>query len=387
MRRPILRGRPLRAGLAGILSMIMVGALPAQVTWADALGSPEALGDRLRFQTVSQTLLYADRSGWPAYLVEALWAAVFVGVLLAAVWLLAVVTADEWTRPVVVAVALPLFAPLANVVALVVTNVGDLAFDTERGENLLQVMADAQNAAGHVMLVAFAGALVVGVVHADRLWERGPDGEVVVSRRTLLLLLRGPMDTLWPRIGVAVVAALAGYVAMRVAPELLSRGFEPVARLWCLGERGEAGCVRSLVGTVGDGPPDLAALVLDSGRRWFLRLYALQVFLLVFALAWFQLRTQPLRTGPATTLLAAWLAYTLAVVTHVGVLDAGLGAQDQPGPAGVLGLLVPPSGLASTVFTAPVVAAGFAAVHAAARAVVARRRGQPSQPGLTSPAS
>ncbi|TDC52586.1 hypothetical protein E1212_08310 [Jiangella ureilytica] len=47
-------------------------------------------------------------------------------------------------------------------------------------------------------------------------------------------------------------------------------------------------------------------------------------------------------------------------------------------------LAMPPSGLATGLLAAPTVAAGFAAVHA----LVARlRRRQPSQPGVTSPAS
>ncbi|TDD66457.1 hypothetical protein E1262_22160 [Jiangella aurantiaca] len=124
--------------------------------------------------------------------------------------------------------------------------------------------------------------------------------------------------------------------------------------------------------------------MLDDGRARLVRIYAIQVFMLVFAVAYFQVHTQPVRPRPATTLLAVWYAYTAAVVAHEGVVDAAPGIADEPGLSGVLGLLLPPDGLAHTLLAAPAVAAGCAAVHA----LVARlRRPQPSQPGVTSPAS
>ena len=105
-----MRGHPLRAALAGLVTMVVVAALPAQIDWADRLGHPELFGDRLRFLTVSPTLLYTERSGWPAYLTELVWAALFLGLVLAAATVFGRATADDWTRPVVVALVLPVVA-------------------------------------------------------------------------------------------------------------------------------------------------------------------------------------------------------------------------------------------------------------------------------------
>ncbi|WP_116948657.1 hypothetical protein [Jiangella endophytica] len=379
-----MRGHPLRTALAGLVAMLVVAALPAQIDWADRLGPPERLGDRLRFLTVSPTLLLSDRSGWPAYLTELLWAALFVALLLAVSWWLATAIADDWTRPVVVVLALPVVAPLANLTAMLLVDAGGLAADAAgRGERLGRILTDAQQASGHVLLVALAGATLVLVTHADRLWPHEPDGTVRVTATSALVLLRGPAPTLWRRIGLAVLAALVAYLLMTVVPDVLSAVTEPVARLWCAGSPSADGCVSGLTFIAGEAPTDPADILL-GGRAGLVRIYAIQVFVLVFALAYFQVHTQPLRSRPATTLLAAWYAFTLAVVTHEGVVDAAAGVADEPGLPGVLGLLLPPAGLRPALLAAPAVAVAFAAAHAL---VARRRRRQPSQPGVTSPAS
>ncbi|SDU71563.1 hypothetical protein [Jiangella alkaliphila] len=381
-----MRGHPLRAALAGLVTMLVVAALPVQIDWADRLGRPELFGDRLRFLTVSPTLLYTERSGWPAYLTELLWAALFVALLLAACWRLATAIADDWTRPVVLALALPVLAPLTNLTALLLVNAGGLTTDAVgRGERLERILLDAQQASGHVMLVALAGTLVVLGAHTDRPWPRDPDGTVRVTAGTFLTLLRGPAPTLGRRIGLAVLAAAVAYPAMLVAGDVLAAGFEPIARVWCSGAPPGDRCADALTFPVGVTPTQPGDVLFDEGRALLLRIYAIQVFLLVFALAYFQVHTQPVRPRPATTLLTVWYAFTFAVVAHEGVVDASIGAADQPGLPGVLGLLLPPDGLAHTLFAAPAVAAGFAAVHALAARL--RQRRQPSQPGVTTPAS
>ncbi len=381
-----MRGHPLRAALAGLVTMLVVAALPAQIDWADRLGRPELFGDRLRFLTVSPTLLYTERSGWPAYLTELLWATLFLGLLVVACWRLATAIADDWTRPMVVALALPVLAPLANLVALLLVNTGGLTTDAAgRGERLERILLDAQQASGHVVLVGLAGAVAVLVTHGDRLWTRDAVGTPRVTRETFLTLLRGPMPTLWRRIGMAVLAAAVAYPAMLVAGDVLAAGFEPIARVWCSGAPPGDGCAGALTFPVGATPTQPGDVVFDEGRALLLRIYAIQVFLLIFALAYFQVHTQPVRPRPATTLLAVSYAFTLAVVAHEGVVDASIGVADEPGLPGVLGLLLPPDGLTATLLAAPAVAAGFAAVHAVATRL--RQRRQPSQPGVTTPAS
>lgn len=385
-----MRSHPVRAALAGLVAMLVVAALPAQIDWADRLGSPERLGDRLRFLTVSPTLLLSDRSGWPAYLTELLWAALFLALLVGVSWRLATAIAADWTRPVVLALALPVLAPLANLVAMLLVSAGGLATDAAgRGDRLARIIIDAQQASGHVVLVALIGTLVIVATHGDRLWTRDSDGTVRVTGATALVLLRGPAGTVGRRVGLAVLVAAVAYPAMLVAGDVLAAGFEPVARLWCAGAPPGDGCARGLTVLVGTEPTDPAVVLFDQGRGRLLRIYAVQVFLLVFALAYFQVHTQPVRRRPATTLLAVWYAYTLAVVAHEGVVDAGVGVADEAGLTGVLGLLLPPSGLTTTLLAAPAVAAGFAVVHALLARVRQRRRGepQPSQPGVTKPAS
>lgn len=386
-----MRGHPLRTALAGLVTMLVLAALPAQIDWAERLGVPELFGDRLRFLTVSPTLLLNERSGWPAYLGELLWAALFLAALLAVAWRFATATAEDWTRPVVAALALPVVAPVANLVALLLVNTAGLTTDAAgRGERLERIILDAQHAAGHVVLVALAGSVLVLATHADRLWPRAPDGTVQVTAASALTLIRGPAGTVGRRIGVAVLAAVVGYVAMLVAGDVLAAVAEPVARVWCAGAPPFDGCVRGLAGLAGAEPTQPGDVLLDAGRARLLRIYAIQVFVLVFALAYFQVHTQPLRRRPATTLLAVWYAFMLAVVAHEGVVDAAVGAADEPGLPGVLGLLLPPSGLATSLLAAPAVAAGFAVVHALVTRLRHRRRGsspQPSQPGVTSPAS
>jgi hypothetical protein len=383
-----MRGHAVRTALAGMLVLLVVAALPSQIDWADRLDRAELLGDRLRFLTVSQTLLYSDRSGWPAYLTELLWAALFLGLVLAAASAFGRATADEWTRPVVVALVLPVVAPAANLVAMVLVQAGGLTTDAaSRGERLARILLDAQNAAGHVVLVALAGSLLVLATHADRLWPREPDGTVRVTAASALTLVRGPAGTVGRRIGLALLTAAVAYLAMLVAGDVLATVAEPIARLWCAGSPTGDGCARGLTGIVGTEPTQPGDVLLDQGRAGLLRIYAVQVFVLVFALAYFQVHIQPLRRRPATTLLAVWYAYTLAVVAHEGVVDAGVGFADQPGLPGVLGLLLPPSGLATSLFAAPAVAAGFAAVHALLRRRRREAQPQPSQPGVTSPAS
>lgn len=386
-----MRGHPLRTALAAVVAMLVVAALPAQIDWADRLGQPELLADRLRFLTVSPTLLYDERSGWPAYLTELVWAALFVTVVLTVSWRLAVAVADDWTRPVVFALALPVLAPLAHLVAQLLVHAGGLAADAVgRGERLERLLTDAQLASGHVVLIALAGAALVLATHADRLWPRAPDGTVQITAASALTLLRGPAPTLWRRIGLAVLTAIVAYLAMTVVPDVLAAAAEPVARLWCAGAPPGDGCVGGLTFIAGDAPADPSQVLVDQGRAWLLRIYAIQAFVLVFALAYFQVHTQPLRPRPATTLLAAWYAYTCAVVAHEGVVDAGVGVADGPLLSGVLGLLLPPSGLRYALFGAPAVAVAFALVHALVLRLRGRRRrreAQPSQPGVTSPAS
>ncbi|MBB5789242.1 hypothetical protein [Jiangella mangrovi] len=383
-----MRGHPVRTALAGIVAMLVVAALPAQIDWADRLGFPERAGDRLRFLTVSPTLLYNERSGWPAYLGELVWAVLFAGLLLVVAWRLAQATADAWTRPVVVALALPVLAPLANLVALLLVDTVGLTTDAAgRGERLARILHDAQNASGHVVLVALAGTVVLLATHGDRLWPRAPDGTVRVTAASALTLVRGPAGTVGRRVGMAVLATVAGYVAMLVVPDLLEAVTEPVARVWCAGAAPGDGCARGLALIAGTEPSRPGDVLFDQGRARLVQIYAIQAFLLVFALAYFQVHTQPLRRRPATTLLAVWYAFTLAVVTHEGVVDAAIGVADEPGLPGVLGLLLPPSGLPATLFAAPAVAAGFAVVHALVLRLRRRGEPQPSQPGVTSPAS
>lgn len=420
LRRPVLRGHPLRAALVGMVPMLVVAALPPQIRWADTVGTtdPPSTPDRLRMLTVSPTLLYSERSGLAALLVELVWAAVFLGVLLAAAWAVAVRTGDDGAsdspagasdarasgdavvshgapagraRPFAVVLAMPAFAPLAGLVGLMATNVGRLSFDPiERGWHLHQLLVDAQGAAAHLLLVSLAGSLVVFVAHADMLLPLGEDGQPQTGRAALLVVMRGPMATLWPRIGTALLAALGGLVALWVLPDLMASASGPFARLWCHGGQAAESCASQLEWPVGTGLTDLSLIIFDDAQANLSQLYAYQSFFLVFAIVYFQIRTQPLlRSHPITTLLTSWLAYTCGVVMYEVITDVFLNVRDQAGLTLLLEVLIPPPGLGYAMLAAPVVAVLFAAVHALvglARDGVRGRR-QSSQPGVTTPAS
>ncbi|MGP3971449.1 hypothetical protein [Streptomyces sp. 6N223] len=370
-----------------MLVMVVIGALPQQIEWADGLiiedgallPGQHGLADALRLLTVSPTLLYDEHTGARALLHETLWAAVFFTVLLLAASLTARRIATPAARSLVAAIALPVYAPLANVVALALTSAPDVVGAADRGENTAQLIRDARFGAAHALVLGTAGALGIfaATVLASESGRRRPS--------PVNLLLRLPA-ALWhsPRLvlvraGVALMAGCGGLLALGVlTPSLVGEILAPLARGWCGGSQYPETCADDLISGVTDGarPPGPQPW---EGRIshvfWrYASVYAFLGFFLSFCGISFLLRLVPgIASHPVTTGLFAWAAYTYALASHTALLEQGeeLVSESQS-MSDLLVLVVPPLGLEEALLTAPVVAVSFAASHALFRRVRAR---------------
>ena len=400
-------GPPVRAALCGTVLAEIIAVLPAQIRWADAAGLRGADPDdtllALRALTVSPTLLHGVRTGLTAAVHEAAWAVLFLGLLLSAAHLAARRSARPPARPLVFALALMTFAPLANLAALLVRSLPQLAFEPAlRGMNLARLLDDAQEQSAHAAVLALAGIIAVVACEArlsarrkhanapsadDRTTdpavpdgaEPGSDGNGPVPARSplrqQLLSLRGPEETLRRRIGATLLAVCCAALFLKLltsdAAEALLRW--PAGAL-CAYATAPGPCAEALASTVTTSPPGEA----EAPQGVLLvhaTVYALQGFALSFAVPYFVLRAQrDVRNTPAATLLAVWAAYTTGAVTYGAVLDQATGLAFGFTPT-VAGLLIPPSALGHTLLAAPFVGAVFAlGTWIRARLGTARRR-------------
>ncbi|MET9349153.1 hypothetical protein [Streptomyces termitum] len=355
------RGRFVRAAPYGVLAGIVLSALPAQIRWADEIGRVGSVSeplDKLRFLLVSPTLLYGGRAGASAFLHEVLWAVLFTGVLVLGARALAVRAARPPVRALLFCWSLPFLAPVAHLLALYALELPALVTDAARRDtSLSQLLWSAQASSAHAMVLG-----VLGAVAAFAVWKPDPSPDVPTDLRSLpraaLLFMRGPMETLWRRIGVTCAASCAAVLLLFLVPSL----------------GGDL-----LAGSVFPPAPGNAAYTTLSGIfLFYVRLYAAQGFLLAFALPFFVLRAlDGVRTGPASALLVGWSAYVLGAFVYGGVAEAGvLAGQRLPvRPDTLHELLLPPASLEHSLLGAPVAGIFLALCSwAAGRVSAARKR-------------
>ncbi|MFJ6573916.1 hypothetical protein ACIQNU_41635 [Streptomyces sp. NPDC091292] len=399
--KPLLGTWPAGA-VYGTLLAAAVCALPFQIDWAEGLAptdSEQSVLVRLRYMTVSPTLLNAERSGPVAYLHEALWLALFLGLLVGASRAVSRRSSGAEDRSGLFCLAMVAFAPLANLLVLTALELPQLVADPVlRGDRAAQLLTDAQDASPHTIVLAICGAGVAswraarirqrreGRAEEGGSGEEGESGEESQSAgtaaevTTLRALLwealaetTGPRETLWRRIGATVLATAGALVLLL----LLSSGLyesvlsRPAYALCRVGGSAEI-CADRLV-TLAEGslpkndvPPRL------SPAYWaYAKMYALQGYAALFASVHFMVRARPGTRSdrPAAVFLVAWAGYCAGAVLYAHLLEMGERAALRgfltwsEVPDLLSGLLIPPTGLDHTLLAAPL-AAGICALFA-----------------------
>lgn len=357
-----LTRRPVRAALIGMLPMVVVGVLPAQVRWADTLTqADDGILTTLRLMTVSPTFLYGGRGGAEAWVQEIVWAVLFLGLLLSAGRCVTRRIAGPFSRPAVLGIAAVVFAPAANLLVLLVLDVP--RFLTEpalRGITLSEALHAAQRDAAHAMVIAMAGAvtalLALSAADAEEYASRAPSGAgpwdllrfaLFRARETLLQRIGG---TLLSTCGAMLVLGLSG---SQTAEDLVAF---LVARLSAGGLHADIQ-IQQVTAAVVDSLPGTDSPQVDPAVYVFAGPWAWQCFAIMFAACYFSVRSYPdVRPGSVTTLLATWFGYTLGAVVYAFVLavppelarqDSGLTSREG------LGLLITSGGLQHALLAAP----------------------------------
>lgn len=373
------------AALCGMALAEVVSALPAQIRWADGLGTGAFDADtltRLRQLAVSPTLLYGERVGLAAVAHEILWTAVFLGLLMSAACAVARRAADVPIRPAAFCLALLTFAPVANLLALLVLAFPELASEPVlRGAHFTEILRDTQDGSAHVIFLALAGACA-GVAVSLRAPTKSDEGGEVskgaegsarhkgVREQLLdhLLELRGPERTLWRRIGATIMVTCgAGILLMTLSSGLPSAVLTLISDALCRDSGTLRSCSDELASLMTGPLPHNDDPRVTSAYFGYASIYALQSFALSFAALFFLVRAQPgMRSGPATTLLVGWSAYTVGAISYVALLELGLAFGQTPDLARsdllelVSQLLVPPGALSHTLLAAPLTAGALA---------------------------
>ncbi|MBM7442418.1 hypothetical protein [Streptomyces sp. HB132] len=378
---------------AAVAVVHLAGVLPAQIHWAEAAGSPSSW-EALRMATVSPVWRFNEQTGVAGFLLEGLWLALFLAVLLSATRALAARMGPPLRPGARQAVILLLAAPAAAGVALLISRFPDFLHDQEpdglwqrimryEGPQLPRLLEDACTIAPHALLLGTAAA-VTWQACAVPARMRSAGIPRSVRRRALFLVsvLRGPLRTLWPRIGETVLATAAATAFERLLalPALGTPArvaFEGLCPSNC-GD-GVASAVLPLPDTGGQ-PTTVQELIMvvhiePLGHVWFTCAFAVTFF--VFrALPAF--RARPLR--PATLFVLFWLSYAAGrLCRHLYVTVWSFGMEAPPVPAEVLrSLLLEPEPLRDALFSAPATAASATAV--VALIAVVHRRSVPRRP-------
>ncbi|MFF7179956.1 hypothetical protein [Streptomyces sp. NPDC008121] len=378
---PARRGRFVRAGLYGVLLAAGLSALPAQIDWADRAGRMEwdgnwDAGARFRSLTVSPTMLHGGRTGWEAVLHEALWALVFAGALVWGARWLTVRAARPPARAVLFCAALTVLAPFANMVTLYALGLPDLlAQPALRHERLVELLWDAQRGSAHAMLLGASGSAAAYLAwkpETNGLSDMGSGHPVTV----LLRLLRGPLPTVWRRIGLSAAMACGAVVLLFLLSSETARRLLSVSTgLLCPPGAGRS-CADGLAGSALPRLPDNSLPRVSPVLFSYIRLYAVQCFLLTFASSVFFLRSfESVRNGPAATLLTGWIAYVVGAFAYAATAEVGLRAgEGLPVTLGdVHELLLPPGSLPHTLLAAPLVGGALALCSTVAGRIRRRR--------------
>lgn len=387
-----LSRHPVTAAAAGLLIAEALAVLPAQIRWADSgelwtlrvLPYESPLGN-LRLMTVSRTLLLGERSGAPGLAHEALWCALFLGMLLSTAWAVAarIGGGDAGRRALALCLALTAFAPQAHLLALTALRLPDLLLTPSgRGTSAQELLEDAREGAAHAVLMALFACAAVALT---RLGRRSRE------RHGQLPAPQGELPGLPSRIAAAAAVGLGATGTLGLFTSIgAARAVWPAAESWCAHEPEPGTCVGYLVGTlIRPRPyyamPDVTGQVPQDefpsyNGPFFLdsSLTALLVFATTCAVVAYAVRASAPHTGspPLTALLTGWLAFTWAAVGFLVPLRYELdpSAYDAAPPASWAALLIPPTGLQYALLAAPLFAVLLAAATRLRRAVPALRR-------------
>ncbi|MCX4679254.1 hypothetical protein OG413_28830 [Streptomyces sp. NBC_01433] len=314
---------------------------------------------------------FNEQTGVVGRLLEGLWLALFLTVLLSVTRALVARMGPPLRSGTREAVVLPLVAPGAGMLALLISRLPDLLRDRPpeglwqsivryQGPELPRLLEDAYTAAPHALLLGTAAAAtwLVWALPARMRSARFPRS---ARRRALVLLskLRGPLRTLWPRIGETVLITTTATVFERLL--VMPAPAEAIGR--ALDHLCQQGCGTAVLPSPEDSAPPTTVQELltvvhiePEGHFWFTCAFALMFFVLRAHPAF---RAGPLR--PATLFVLFWIAYTAGrLVSHLYVTASLFSMWVPRGAApgrAVRSLLLVPEPLREALYGAPVIAA------------------------------
>ncbi|MFI6418232.1 hypothetical protein ACIBG6_12630 [Streptomyces sp. NPDC050842] len=370
--------------MAAVVAVVhLAGVLPAQIHWAETAESFSPW-EALRTPTVSPVWQFNERTGIAGWLLEGVWLALFLTLLLSLTHALIARMGPPLQSGARRAVVLPLVAPVAAMLALLISGLPDFLRAQEpkghwqrivgnRGPELSRLLEDAYATAPHALLLGTAAA-ATGLLCALPARMRSAGFPRSAKRRVLLLLsvLRGPLRTLWPRIGETVLATATATACERLLTlpafhESSARALDSLCQVRCGGSVASTVLPRSDTSS----PPITVQQLVQAvhiepmGHLWFTCTFAVTFFILRAHPAF---RARPLR--PATLFVLFWAAYV------VGRLDSHLYSTEyllsMSVPQGALqgelfhSLLLEPEPLRDALFGAP----GSAALVAAALTLI-----------------
>ncbi|MFD9813814.1 hypothetical protein [Streptomyces sp. NPDC059080] len=356
----------------------LTGALPVQLDWAGRAGAdadPGNVLDALRLLAVSPVRRFSTARGAGALGLEAVWTACFLFLLTAAARTLTTRTTlpprdpeSAVTRAYAHIAVWPVLAPAAHLLALSLTRLPELSSDPPlRGMTAYSLFIDVDAGLGHAVLLGLIGGFTTATallaLDLD-VSDSPPEGA-----RDQLRRLRGPLPTLWSRVGATLLATAVGALVLSlVAGSLPGHVLDPLIRFWCAPSEAAAACAEDLRNLTGLSLPEFPGG--EPLLKRFALLYAWQAFLLLFAVTHFAVAslTHALpRTVRAA--LAGWCGYTAGAIGFDAATRTVSLLWDSPTRSmtfdQMLGLLLPPTGLTHALYTAP-----FAALLCAALARV-----------------
>ncbi|MFJ8751943.1 hypothetical protein ACIREO_21820 [Streptomyces sp. NPDC102441] len=385
-----------------------LGVLPAQIRWAETHVSPKrAEGlpggtleplEALRLLTVSPVWRLGEAAGGEALLTEAVWTSLFALFLLAASTVFTGRTDLGVYRTLRACVPLVVLAPLAGLAALMVTRLPLFLREQPQLESskfsspvhgytpLTETLQDAYQIAPHTALLGLSAAVVLLAVKGTR-WCTSAHAPGA-RRATLLLLalLRGPVRTVWRRIGETVLVTGTATTALHL---LTSPDLAKAVRPLLDGRCSSRFCANELTQALLRPRPRLFphSEGVEILTETFLRPWAYECFALLFALTFFGLRSLPgLRTRPMRAralfllCLAGFISGSVAANTSLLLYtDALFGAEPLHTFSG---LLLHSPGMHDALYAGPATAfvttAGASALRALARGT-SRLRGAGGQ--------
>ncbi|MFD8440879.1 hypothetical protein ACFV2I_38315 [Streptomyces microflavus] len=362
--------------VAAVIALVhLSGVLPAQIHWAEtrqSLSSWEAL----RMATVSPVWRFNEQTGIRGWLLEGLWLALFLTVLLSVTHSLVARMGPPLRSQARQVAVLPLVAPAAAMLALLISRLLDFLRDQQpdghwqriqgyQGPELPRFLEDAYTTAPHALLLGIAAAATC-LACAVPARMRSAGFPRSARRRALLLLsvLRGPLRTLWQRIGETVLAAAAAtaferLLALPTFAEAARRAFDHLCQANCGYAVGSAVLPLS---DAGNAPPTTVQELIKTvhiepvGHFWFTCVFALTFFVLRAHPAF---RAKSLR--PVTLFVLFWASYTAGRLgSHLYVTASLFSTWVPQGavPGKLLrSLLLEPEPLRDALFGGPVTAA------------------------------